>query len=77
MKEQKEKYVRMAKKMFDENNMDLWEMKIDVWMHKLMKYSYLEWFLSFSLVKSILASSFVVDIISKIRPMITKIFLVL
>jgi len=37
MKEQKEKYVRMAKKMFDENNMDLWEMKIDVWMHRWMK----------------------------------------
>lgn len=42
MKEQKEKYVRMAKKMFDENNMDLREMKIDVRMHRWMKCGWLD-----------------------------------
>ena len=73
----KEKYVRMAKKMFDENNMDLWEIKVDVWMHRWMKSGRLERFLRFSFVQKILRSSFVTDISHKIRPVLHMIFLVL
>ena len=77
MKEQKEKYVRMAKKMFDENNMDLWEMKVDVWMHKWMRVGRLDRFLRFAFIRDVLNSSFVIDTNAKLHLVIRNIFIVL
>jgi len=77
MKEKKEKYVRMAKNFFDENNMDLIDIKLDVWMHRWMKLGLLEWLLNFSFIQNILHSSFVIETNAKIKSSLPIIFVVL
>lgn len=77
MEKTENKHVHNVKKMFDENNLDVAERKLDNGMEKLAHIWRIENLINHKLMKDILASKFVHDINVKIAPYLKTIFLVI
>ncbi len=77
MEKTENKHVHNVKKVFDENNLDVAERKLDNSMEKLAHIWRIENLIGHKLMKDILASKFVHDINVKIAPYLKTIFLVI
>lgn len=77
MEKTENKHVHNVKKVFDENNLDVAERKLDNSMEKLAHIWRIENLINHKLMKDILASKFVHDINVKIAPYLKTIFLVI
>lgn len=77
MEKTENKHIHKVKKMFDENNLDAAERKLDNGMEKLAHIWRIEKLIGHKLMKDILASKFVHDANVKIAPSLKIIFLVI
>lgn len=71
------KPAQFAKKVFDENNMDKAERKLDARMTKIIHLPWLQKLMNHKLVRDTLASKFIRDFDAKISPYLGMVFLVL
>lgn len=76
MEQKEKKHVEIAKKIFDENNLDKAEKKLDVNMEKLAHWSWIQKVVDHKIMKDVLSSKFVHDMNIKISPYLKTIFLV-
>lgn len=77
MEHTEKKHVHIAKKVFDENNMDKAEHALDKKMEKIMKKWRVEKFCQNKIVHDILYSKVITDINHKIAPYLKTIFIIL